>query len=82
MDDRLDGDNAADARIALIGVLEELLLAPRQTSVSEGGFSMTWNFDDAAKYYLWLCRKAGKTPAQEVQGLLKISVITDKTDIW
>lgn len=67
---------------ALTGVFEEAILAPKQTSVSESGFSVSWDFSGAGRYYLWMCRKYGVTPAPEVQQAAGLSTITDRTDTW
>lgn len=68
--------------VALTQVLEECILAPRMSNVSEGGFSASWNFDAIGKYYLWLCRKWGVTPNDDAMGMLGISMITDRTSNW
>lgn len=68
--------------VALTHTLEECILAPRLSNVSESGFSMSWNYESVSKYYLWLCRKWGVTPNDEVLGLLGISTIIDCTDNW
>lgn len=62
--------------------LEELILAPRVTSVSESGFSRSWDFSNVARYYVWLCRKCGKKPSEEVLCSGGISSMTDFTDRW
>lgn len=67
---------------ALAQALEELVLLPRKTNVSEGGFSMSWEFDNASKYYVWLCRKWNITPNAAVLTLLGLSTITDLTSHW
>lgn len=66
----------------ICSIVEEKILAPYVSNVSESGFSMSWNRDNLAKYYLWLCRKYGITPNDDVLSLLGISMITDKSDIW
>lgn len=68
--------------LALIAVLEDVILAPRQNSINEGGFSVSWDFDHIGKYYKWLCSKWGKNPNAEVLGMLGISTIIDKTNTW
>lgn len=68
--------------IALTQTLEECILAPRITSVSENGFSLSWNYESVGKYYLWLCRKWGVTPNDDVLGMLGISTIIDRTENW
>lgn len=68
--------------VALTKTLEECILAPRLSSVSESGFSMSWNYESVGKYYLWLCRKWGIAPNDDVVGMLGISTIIDRTDNW
>ncbi len=68
--------------IAMTKTLEECIFAPRLTNVSENGFSMSWNYESIGKYYLWLCRRWGLTPNDEVLAMLGISSIIDRTDCW
>lgn len=68
--------------VGLTKSIEELVLAPKVKSVSESGFSMSWDFDGLGKYYLWLCKKWGVTPDDEVLGMLGISTIIDRTNCW
>lgn len=68
--------------VALTKTLEECILAPRLSNVSESGFSMSWNYESVGKYYLWLCRKWGITPNEDILDLLGISSIIDRTDNW
>lgn len=68
--------------VALTQTLEECILAPRMTNVSESGFSVSWNYESAAQYYLWLCRKWGVIPNDDVLALLGIPSIIDRTDNW
>ena len=51
-------------------------------SVSENGFSMTWDADRLGKLYLWLCRKYGIKPDDEILSELGISSIIDISDTW
>lgn len=51
-------------------------------SVSENGFSMTWDTDRLGKLYLWLCRKYGIKPDDEILSELGISSIIDISDTW
>lgn len=68
--------------IALTHTLEECILAPRVSNVSESGFSMSWDCSSASKYYIWLCRKWGLTPNADVMEMLGVSTIIDRTDDW
>lgn len=72
----------ATVGVALTRTLEELILAPRMSNVSESGFSMSWDFANVSKYYLWLCKKWGLTPDSEVLAAMGLSVISDKTSKW
>lgn len=51
-------------------------------SVSENGFSMSWDTDRLGKLYLWLCRKYGIKPDNDTLALAGISAIIDITDTW
>lgn len=75
-------DVEASVGKALCFAIEEKILAPYVTNVSESGFSMSWNRDNLAKYYWWLCRKYGVTPDEEVLSLLGVNMIRDVSDIW
>lgn len=67
---------------AMISVIEELMLAPRMSNVNENGFSVSWDYSSIGQYYMWLCRKYGVAPDNEVVAALGLSTITDKSDIW
>lgn len=82
LDSEYSDDNAQEVGMALCSIIEERVLAPYVSNVSENGFSMSWNHDNIGKYYLWLCNKYGKTPDDEVASLLGISLIKDVSDIW
>lgn len=82
LDSELSEENELEWAKGFASVIEERIFAPRQASVSEGGFSQSFKFDDLAKYYLWLCRKYGLDPNEDVLTLCGISTITDKSDLW
>ena len=67
---------------AMISVIEELMLAPYMSNVNENGFSVSWDYSRIGQYYMWLCRKYGVAPDDEVVAALGLSTITDKSDIW
>lgn len=67
---------------AMASSIEELILAPRLSSINEGGFSMSWDFDDLGKYYLYLCKKWGVPVNEDVLSAAEMSVIIDKTEMW
>lgn len=80
--EELSFENSRQVGVAMVEILEELILAPRRTNISENGFSISWDFASVGKYYRWLCTKYDKEPDKEVLGMLGISMITDKTDTW
>jgi len=67
---------------AVIPVLERVLLSPYVSNVSESGFSLSWNREKAGSFYLWLCRKYGVTPDADITGVLGVSLIRDRSDVW
>lgn len=67
---------------ALCGMIEERILAPHVSNVSESGFSVSWDYANLAKYYLWLCRKYGITPNEDVVASSGLNVIKDISNIW
>lgn len=81
-DAEYDAENADIVGRAMIDVVAESLLTPYTQSVSESGFSVTYNRDNLSKYYMYLCKKYGVTPDDGVVALLGISTITDRTDTW
>lgn len=82
LDDEYNDSNSRTVGIAMIGGIAELIFSPKVKSVSENGFSMSWDFDSLGKYYLWLCRHWGIKPDDEIVGMLDISMVIDKTDNW
>lgn len=78
----VDGLDPSLLAIALIRTLEDLILAPRQNSISESGFSMSWNFDAVVKYYQWLCRKWNVEPDADVVELSGLNTIKDCSNRW
>lgn len=81
-DDEYGADVAAAVGMGICSLIEEKVLAPFVSNVSESGFSMSWDRTNLAKYYWWLCKKYGVTPDDEVLSLLGISMIRDMSDIW
>lgn len=80
----LDADYSPSGVIdkALIGMLEELILMPSMSNISESGFSVSWDKNSVGKWYVYLCNKYGITPNKDVLPLLGISMINDISDIW
>lgn len=75
-------DNGADVQNVLLDLVEESCLAPYLKNVNENGFSVSWDYSNVGRYYLWLCKRLGRTPDNDVLAALGISSITDKSDIW
>lgn len=82
LDEEYTSDNSQVVGKAMISVIEELMLAPYMSNVNENGFSVSWDYSRIVQYYMWLCRKYGVTPDNEVVAALGLSTITDKSDIW
>lgn len=66
----------------VIGVAEGIINMVSVSSVSENGFSMSWNTDKLGKFYLWLCKKYGIKPNNDMLSILGISSIVDISDTW
>lgn len=81
-DEEYTSDNSQVVGKAMISVIEELMLAPYMSNVNENGFSVSWDYSRIGQYYMWLCRKYGVAPDNEVVAALGLSTITDKSDIW
>ena len=82
LDEEYTSDNFQVVGKAIISVIEELMLAPYMSNVNENGFSVSWDYSRIGQYYMWLCRKYGVAPDNEVVAALGLSTITDKSDIW
>ena len=82
LDNEFTIDNAEQVGKAMCVLVEEMVFFPKQRSVNESGFSVSWDFDNLAKYYLYLCRRYGRKPDDGVLSLMGISTIIDKTNIW
>lgn len=82
LDEEYTSDNSQVVGTAMISVIEELMLAPYMSNVNENGFSVSWDYSRIGQYYMWLCRKYGVAPDNEVVAALGLSTITDKSDIW
>lgn len=82
LDEEYTSDNSQVVGKAMISVIDELMLAPYMSNVNENGFSVSWDYSRIGQYYMWLCRKYGVDPDDEVVAALGLSTITDKSDIW
>ena len=68
--------------LGMISVIEDLVLSPQQTNISENGFSVSWDVSNLAKYYMYLCKKWGVTPNADVIESIQIPTIKDVSEIW
>lgn len=66
----------------MIGVLEDIALAPKMTNINEQGFSVSWDTTQLGKYYYYLCRKYGVEPNCDVLASVDIPMIKDVTNQW
>lgn len=56
-DDMVDNSNISAVSVGIAKFIPTLLL--RATSISESGFSMSWNVEGIKQYYAYLCRTYG-----------------------
>lgn len=82
LDDECGESNLKAVSIGIIRGIEELVFSPKMKSVSESGFSMSWDYDGLGKYYLWLCRRWGIVPNENAINMLGVSMIIDRTNCW
>lgn len=82
LDDEYTFDIAPIVGKAMVSVIEDIMLAPRLSNVNEGGFSMSWEFSDLGKYYVFLCKKWGINVNDDVLNVAGLSAIMDKSNIW
>ena len=82
LEDEYDSESSQKVGVAMAHFIEEAVLTPKLKSVNESGFSMSWDYDGLGKYYLWMCRKWGVTPNEDVLGMLGISMVIDRTNCW
>lgn len=55
--DEMNQDNHTRVHVSIARFIPSLLL--RATSISESGFSMSWNIQGIKDYYSFLCKKYG-----------------------
>ena len=81
-DDDYDPKNSEALWKAVLPSMGRVILSPYVSSVSENGFSRSWNREKVGNLYLWLCKRYGVTADEDVVAALGVSMITDKTDMW
>ena len=57
LEDEICRDNIASVSVSIANFIPSLLVRP--TSISENGFSMSWNSQELKDYYSLLCKKYG-----------------------
>nr|WP_319268323.1 DUF6706 family protein [uncultured Draconibacterium sp.] len=72
-DSNITTTNKDEVDKAIAGFIPQLLLRPK--SVSEGGYSVSYDVDAIKEYYAFLCKK------YELEDVLSSRII-DKTDTW
>lgn len=82
LDDEYTFEVAPSVGKAMVSAISEVVLAPRLSNVNEGGFSMSWDFGDIGKYYVYLCNKWGVPVNNDVLAASGLSAIIDKSDCW
>ena len=80
----LDAPYTGDPAVgkALVKGIEEMILQPYMNSVSESGFSVSWNRDNLGRWYRWLCQKYGVALDPGALAALGVSSIVDISDSW
>ena len=81
-EDECSPENLKARQEAMVDILEGIMFRPRVKSISESGISISYDYDGLGKWYLYLCGKIGRTPNKDVVGMLGLSAIIDRTDIW
>lgn len=73
-DEEVSKEMLPEVELGMIGIIPSLLLRP--ASVTESGFSISWDKDGLRRYYLYLCKQNDVTP-EAVSGLGIISSYND-----
>lgn len=73
-DDEMSKDMLPEVELGMIGLIPSLLLRP--TSVTESGFSISWDKDGLRQFYIHLCNQNDVTP-EAVSGIGIISSYND-----
>lgn len=74
-DEEYNEDNRNDVYKSFTDIIPQYLL--RAKSVSENGFSISWDNEALLRYYSWLCKQLDID-----DNLNNMSSITDITDHW
>ena len=74
--------NSRNVALAIIKILEDMVLSPIRTNISENGFSVSWDTQNIAKYYKYLCKIWRVTPNSDIVEDIKIPTIKDVSETW
>ena len=83
--DDVDLEGKLDVEAAergMIPLLASLILRPYQKSISENGFSVSWDMSRIGWWYRYLCSKYGIKPDANIEEASGLSVIVDRTSKW
>lgn len=75
-------ENEQKVNQELVNSIERLMFRPRLEQINENGFSASFSYADLGKYYLYLCKKYGITPNEDLLVASGISMIKDISDCW
>lgn len=82
LDEEYSSANATLVGKSMCDLVAEMVFKPRQKSINEKGFSVSWDYANLGRYYLWLCKRYGVKPDDSVTDMLGISIIKDRTSMW
>lgn len=71
-----------DTKRAMIPIIEWKVLTPEMKSVSENGFSVSWDTSKLLGLYKMLCRKYGVKMNADVVSALGLNTISDASGKW
>lgn len=71
-----------EVKRAMIPIIEWRVLVPTMKSVSENGFSISWDTSKLLGLYKMLCRKYGIKMNSDVVSALGLNTISDASGKW
>lgn len=74
--------NSRSVGLGILSIIEDMVLSPQRTNISENGFSESWDTSNLGKYYMYLCKKWGVTPKAEITDTIQIPTIKDVSEMW
>lgn len=79
-DTELTPDNKREVEVAIAGFIPQLLIRPK--SMSEGGYSVSFDIQAIKDYYSFLCKKYDIDDLLNSKADPDLSVISDASDSW